>query len=54
MKKAKKIWKEIFNELYGRGGFDDWWDGIDKDVKAEIDMEVILAINNKLKKWELE
>jgi len=29
-KLAKRLWAKVFYELYGRGEFDWWWDGLKK------------------------
>ena len=48
MKLAEKIWKEIFEELYSRAGFDWWWDGTDEDTAGEINTTIRLIIAAKL------
>lgn len=34
---AKKIVEAITLDLLGRSGFDHWWDGIDDDIRHEIE-----------------
>jgi hypothetical protein len=42
------IWDAIHAELYGRSGFDDWWDGIDRDIRREIRHAIVQIIKEKL------
>lgn len=37
----------IINELLGRGGFDEWWEEIDKETQEEIIAELNEIINKK-------
>lgn len=33
---ANDVADAVLSELYGRGGFDAWWDGIDEETATEI------------------
>lgn len=33
---AQRITVAVLRELYGRGGFDHWWDQIEAEDKAEL------------------
>lgn len=33
---ARRIVEAIHADLYGRSGFDSWWDGIDEETAEEI------------------
>jgi hypothetical protein len=35
-KVSRKIVKDIMEELYGRGGFDSWWDDVDEETQDEL------------------
>ena len=37
---ATRIVQSILSDLYGRAGYDAWWDEIDKDIKHEIRMDL--------------
>src|SRR4051812_5436516 len=39
----EEIRDAIIGELYGRKGFDDWWDNIDNDVLDELN-EILRAV----------
>ncbi len=41
---------EIIDSLCDRGGFDDWWYGIDDDIEAEIISELENIIEKRFKK----
>ena len=45
--KAYAIAKVVINELLDRGGFDEWWYGIDEDVKVELYLTVTQKIINE-------
>ena len=34
------ITDKVIDVLYGRGGFDHWWDDIDDEIKDEIKEEI--------------
>ncbi len=43
---AKKILFAILDDLFGRKGFDDEWDNIDRDIQEEIleeNLEIVQA-----------
>ena len=44
MKEREELAQKMIDYLCGRGGFDDWWDNIDEDIKEEmiIDLATIL------------
>jgi hypothetical protein len=47
-KRAERIWKAIFDDLYDRGQFDWWWDGIEDETKKEIKEKIIGIIVKEL------
>jgi len=40
----ENIVNEIFEFLCDRGGFDDWWYGIDESIQSEIKDEIVKII----------
>jgi hypothetical protein len=46
--KAEQIVKAIISELYGRGGFDGWWDSIDGLTQTEIRVKLSEIVTEKL------
>ncbi len=48
--RAKKIWKAVFDELYDRKGFDNWWDDIDEFVQRDIRECATEIIETELKR----
>jgi len=41
-------WKIVQDFLYDRKGFDDWWDGIDDEVRDELFDELVTFIGYEL------
>lgn len=48
-KVAKKVVKEILDELDGRGGFDGWWDSVDEETQEDIRTELLGIVAKVLK-----
>ena len=46
--KAEEIWFYIFQELYGRKGFEDWWDSLDQEIVEEISEKIEKVIDERL------
>jgi hypothetical protein len=45
---AKKILFAVLNDLFGRRGFDNEWDAIDKDIKEELLEENLRIVQQNL------
>ncbi len=46
---SSHIVQAVFNDAYGRSGFDAWWDGIDEDIQREATEEWRNIVCNKIK-----
>lgn len=50
---AAHVVNAVFEDLYGRAGFDDWWDDIDEDTRFQILLDLQLKVSDELRKdWE--
>lgn len=45
---ASRITDAVLRELNGRAGFDHWWDSIDSEIRAEIDLVLTNAVKGVL------
>jgi len=48
-RETKKCVLEIFDALYNRGGFDDWWYNLDDSIIEEIENEIEEIIERRVK-----
>ena len=51
-KNTRAITNKIITALSNRGGFDGWWDEIDKETRDEIKDEISQIIEKNLDKTE--
>ena len=48
-REIKKCVLEILDSLYGRSGFNDWWDNLDGNTEEEITLELEKIIERRLR-----
>ena len=46
--KAQLIWKRVYKNLYGRSGFDHWYDSIEFGILEEMEEELVQLITKTL------
>ena len=47
-REIKKCVLEILDSLYGRSGFNDWWDNLDGNTEEEITLELLQIEDSKV------